>query len=110
MSDIQVIIFPDQFTITAIRADASLVNISKKITKAGFFEKRKLKKLAQKFLELKTALILNPEHSLVISADLAEKVVKYASDGEVLNVSAFTTQDSNDGLFDLDGGVSPHED
>lgn len=107
MSDIQVIIFPDQFTIEAIRADASLVNISKKIAKAGFFEKRKLKKLAQKFVELKTALILNPEHSLVISADLAEKLVKYASDGEVLTVSGFTTQNPNDGLFDFDGG-NPH--
>ena len=110
MSDIQVIIFPDQFTVWAIKADASLVNISKKITEAGFFKRRKLKKLAQKFVEMKTALILNPEHSLVISADLAEKITKYASDGEVLNVSGFTTQGPDDGLFDFDGGVSPHED
>ena len=107
MNDIQVIIFPDQFTEFAVRTDAALVNISKKISKAGFFERRKLKKLAQKFVDMKTALIMNPAHSLVISADLAEKIFRYSTDGEVLNISGFRT---DDGLFDFNGGASPHED
>ncbi len=107
MGEIQVIIFPDQFTEYAVRTDAALVNLSKKMINTGFFEKRKLKKLAQKFVSMKTALIMNPQHSLVISSDLAEKIFRYSTSGEVLNISGFRT---DDGLFDFDGGVSPNED
>ena len=108
MSDIQVIIFPDQYTELAIKTDAGLVNISKVISEAGFFKRRELKKIAQKFVEVKTALITNPGHSLIISADLVDKINQYAMSGEVLTVTGFNS--GNDGLFDLDGGVSPHED
>ena len=110
MNNIQVIIFPDQFTEYAIKADSSLINLNAKLNKAGFFERIKLKSIINECIELKTALVQNGNHSLVLPASLVEKINRYAMDGEVLTVNGFVSQDKPDSLFDLDGGMPNDKD
>lgn len=110
MNNIQVVIYPELFTPTSIRVDGALINCNALYAKAGFFEKIKLRQLMSEFVNLKQALVSNPYHSLIVPNSLMEKVNKYASNGEVLDVGNITYKDPDDGLFDLDfKGKDPNE-
>ena len=102
MDNIQVIIFPEMFTDYAIRADGALLNVNNKLSKAGFFESIKLKFLVKKFVDFKTTLVKNPYCPLVISSEFADEIYQWSSEGSVLNVTGFSSQDADDGLFNFD--------
>lgn len=100
-NNIQVVIYPNAYTQWAIMTDTGLVNLHAEYDKSGFFKKVKLRHIIDEFVRLKKALISNHQASLIISADLADKVHKWCC-GEVLNVNDLPISNQDDGLFDLD--------
>ena len=102
MNDVQVVIYPEMFTSEAIRADSALLNINARYIKAGFFEKIRLRRILDEFIKLKEALVSNPYHALIISSDLADNLNKWASEGSVLSVTGFASQNTDDDLFNFD--------
>lgn len=102
MNDVQVVIFPEMFSEFAIKTDASLLNVNHRLSKAGFFESIKLKLLIKRFVDFKATLVKNPYCSLVVSSDFVDEIYKWASEGSVLSVTGFASQNTDDDLFNFD--------
>lgn len=105
-NDVQVIIFPDQLSSFAIALDAALLNCHAKLSSAGFFERRKLQKLMDEFVELKKIILTNAGQSIVITSDISTAINKWALDGEVMTVNRYALEHRDDGLFEF----NPSED
>ena len=108
---IKIVIYAEQYADVALKVDAALINSKEYyrnlMKSAGFFKKFKIiseqREVTEQLVELKAALVCNPESSLIIDSKCAFTINKLASSKTIVDISNYhvTNEDNDDGLFDF---------